>query len=119
MDEEKKNRRPTQEEVDEIRRIWKEGGITKSDLQGRYPFDITRILYNTGYFDQNYTPPIRYKQRGTRGEKNKGSKLTRKQVRDIRFAHSMGAKSKDLANKYGVSYSAIRNIVNYKKWKKE
>jgi hypothetical protein len=57
---------------------------------------------------------------GIRGEKNVSSKLTYRQVRRIRIRYKEGNSSQaDLANRYGVTQSAVKNIVNNKTWHKE
>lgn len=58
--------------------------------------------------------------KGIRGEKNASSKLTYRQVRRIRLRYAEGKSSQaDLANRYDVTQSAVKNIVNNKTWSKE
>jgi hypothetical protein len=58
------------------------------------------------------------KQHGTTpaGERNPKAKLTELQVHKIRELHRNGVKTWDLVDRFGVSFSAIRNIVNGHLW---
>lgn len=51
------------------------------------------------------------------GEKNGGAKLTVEQVRDIRAELAVGVVQRRLAERYGVSFTAIWRIANNLKWK--
>lgn len=54
------------------------------------------------------------------GEANRNSKLKWDQVREIRAQYVRGSKDRNtlsLARKYGVGQTAIREIVNHRKWK--
>jgi hypothetical protein len=52
------------------------------------------------------------------GEATSGAKLTAKQVTDIRALYMMSPLTKtDLAKLYGVGLTAVRNIVDRKRWK--
>lgn len=61
------------------------------------------------------------RQGAARGERNKGCKLTNKQVLEIRRVHNkcLGSKNgtKNLASKYNVHPSTIQRIVNNKRWR--
>lgn len=46
-----------------------------------------------------------------------GMKLDRPRALDIRMLHSMGTPIKDLVEKFGVTRSTVRSVVNYKTWK--
>lgn len=57
---------------------------------------------------------------GLRGENSGSSKLTYRQVRRIRIRYREGRSSQaELAERYGVTQSAVKNIVNNKTWSKE
>ena len=51
-----------------------------------------------------------------KGDRNHSSKLSWRQVREIRQARSAGVKGKDLAISYGVSQATISEIVNFRHW---
>lgn len=51
------------------------------------------------------------------GEKSSTAKLTKKEVLEIREQRKNGAKLKDLAIKYNISFSCIKKIVNNKTWR--
>lgn len=51
------------------------------------------------------------------GERNHTTKLDRYKVKEIRYRHKEGEKSKDLAEEYGVDVSNIRYIVNRVTWR--
>lgn len=51
------------------------------------------------------------------GSTNPASKLTVKDIREIRFKHFEGAIQTHLAKEYGVSPSLINLIVKYKNWR--
>lgn len=55
--------------------------------------------------------------RQARGEKAGGSKLTEKQVKEIRKLDEQGVSLSGLAQKYMVEYTTIRNIVMNHSWK--
>lgn len=58
--------------------------------------------------------------KGLRGENSSSSKLTYRQVRRIRLRYDEGNTSQaDLAKRYGVTQSAVKNIVHKKTWSKE
>ena len=59
---------------------------------------------------------MRKKGRGTCGVKNKSAKITEAQAREI-LALKGAAKSKDLAQKYGLNYGAINAIWKGKAWR--
>lgn len=52
-----------------------------------------------------------------KGESHPQSKLTAAQVAEIRADYGPGMTTWDLAEKYGVSKTAIKNIINHKSWK--
>lgn len=114
---ENNEKKPTPEQIKEIREKWLRGSYTLEKLKAEYPFNIVRIIYNTAYYDPDYKSPIRYSKRGRKGEAHPGAKLDRAKVKSIRFHYSRGASIKSLAEKYGVSYSAISDIVHMRKWK--
>lgn len=53
---------------------------------------------------------------GPRGERSSGSKLTEKQVIDIRVSLNKGGQVCAIANEYGVSRMCINRIKYYKSW---
>lgn len=58
--------------------------------------------------------------KGLRGEKSSSSKLTYRQVRRIRIRYEEGKSSQaELAKRYRVTQSAVKNIVNRKTWSRE
>ncbi len=58
--------------------------------------------------------------KGLRGENSGSSKLTYRQVRRIRLHYAKGKSSQaELAERYDVTQSAVKNIVNNKTWSKE
>lgn len=57
------------------------------------------------------------KGRGIIGEKNPSARLTPNQVRDIRKLHALGLSRRELAMRYGVSYSTIGMIIRGENWK--
>ena len=50
------------------------------------------------------------------GERNGNAKLTTEDVLEIRQRHLEGDSTRELAQEFGVSYGAIREIVLFKKW---
>lgn len=58
--------------------------------------------------------------KGLRGEKASSAKLTYRQAHRIRIRYAEGKTSQaKLADRYGVTQSAVKNIVNHKTWSKE
>jgi len=57
------------------------------------------------------------KGRSTLGERDGMSKLTAKQVREIRRCYAEGMLQIRLATEYGVSQNHISNIVNHRRWR--
>ena len=53
---------------------------------------------------------------GAKGESNPQSKLCEEDVLDVRWLHSLGVSSVDLAKSYGVSKSNVTAIVHRKTW---
>lgn len=67
--------------------------------------------------DNNRERAERGRNRNQNGEKNNGSKLTRKQVLEIRKRHKNGAIQRQLSKEYGVSPCQINLIVKRINWK--
>jgi hypothetical protein len=57
------------------------------------------------------------KARQARGERSASSKLTKDQVVEIRHRHRAGAKIRDLAIEFRMSYPAISDITGGRKWR--
>lgn len=50
------------------------------------------------------------------GESNGASKLTCRQVREMRNKHNKGQSQQSLANEYGISRQTVNRIINKKRW---
>lgn len=62
-------------------------------------------------------PSRRYPKRLRRGEANNKARLTAAQVRAIRALHQRGATIRGLARQYGLTKTAIANVVHYVTWR--
>lgn len=56
-------------------------------------------------------------ERGARGERAGGAKLTAEKVKEIRRRYAEGATLKGLAAEYGVRFTNVHMIVQRKTWK--
>lgn len=54
-----------------------------------------------------------------RGEKNPNAKLNLSQVREIRYRAERGAKSKDLAQEFGVARRTLSAIIHQEIWRED
>lgn len=61
--------------------------------------------------------PVAKRKGGNSGEAHPNSKLTVKKVKAIRYKYSCGVPQNVLVRQYGISKSAINNIVHNKLWK--
>ena len=69
-------------------------------------------LYDTGRVSEHYA--------GNKGTNNPNSKLTNEQVAEIRgWFIGCGVRLQELADKYNVSYSSVRNIIKGRRYKQE
>jgi hypothetical protein len=113
-------------EIRKIREMHDVHRLSTSQIADRYPVGremILRIVRNLAWRDPDYSPrpdlianrggkpPIRY------GESHHFSKLTRAQVIEIRRRYRNGGVTyRQLAIRFGVSKSAIGNIIRKRVW---
>ena len=104
-------------DINKIREKYTTEKITMDKLSEYYNVSKTNIddiLNNRIWKDSNYTPSIR----NNIGENNPISKLTWKQVKEIRELYNNGQYSQNkLAEMFGVHRWTIQNLINNETWK--
>ncbi len=105
----------------EIKEIRKDSinGMSAYEICGKYKIPLTTVYYitnNKSWIDNNYIP-FRVYSGCNKGETNPNSKLTQKNVNDIREKYNNGRKIISLAKEYNVHRMTISDIVHFKVWK--
>jgi DNA invertase Pin-like site-specific DNA recombinase len=103
----------TQDQVDEIRRIYAGGGITQLELAEKFNTtnsNINAIIHNARWVDGDYTPP------NTQNPEYHVNKLDMEKARQIRELYQGGTHSGELARRFKVHISSIANVVQNKSW---
>jgi group I intron endonuclease len=97
--------------VKEIRQKYCTGKYTQKELGKEFGVDrktITYVIKNETWFDENYIPK----------DFNHLCKLNKEIVEEIRILYKTDKFSlSELAEKYGVCFQNISNIINYKTWR--
>jgi hypothetical protein len=97
----------TWEQVREIRTRWLAGGVTLDEMAEEYGVTSGTLMHvttNRTWVDPAYVPPSRR------------AKLTATDVREIRRQREAGVKISALADQYGMSERAIRDVASGRRW---
>ena len=89
-----------------IRQRWQTERISFNALGREYQVSqsvIAGIVYNKSYYDPNYTPPS--------AEERRKWKLSDTDIASIMAEFQAGATRKELADKYGVGYERINEVI--------
>lgn len=103
--------------VGQIREEYAKGNITYDTIVKKYGVPkttVAKIIGNKSWKDDNYSPAIVYHGRG---ELNTNSKLTWKEVNDIREKYKNGKSITELSVECEVVYHTIYFIVKNRHWK--
>jgi DNA invertase Pin-like site-specific DNA recombinase len=103
----------TQDQVDEIRRIYAGGGVTQLELAEKFNTtnsNINAIIHNARWVDGDYIPP------DTQNPVYHVKKLDMERARQIRELYLKGVHAGELARRFEVHISSIANVVQNKSW---
>lgn len=117
------NAKLTKESVKEIREMYNPDKHTATGIANMYnvtPSTIINLLTNKSWYDESYVPTYKIKRTNIvrKGTDNHMCTLTEKDVLEIRhvFEANPNLRIVDISKKYGVSKTAIRNILTRKRW---
>lgn len=108
------------DDVDDIRRVYATGTILRRELCVQYGITmgyLGSILDNTRRTDPNYMPVSTKELLSKRKPSRPAAKLTEDEVRYIRSLSKQGMTHSQIAKRVGRSYETTRHIVLEKTWK--
>lgn len=108
----------TDTDVEEIQRLLM-SGETQENIAAKFGVHVMTVsnISRGESWTSVRIPGFNYERKGNRGEKNKQSRLTEDDVRDIRLRISSGETQKSVAKLYGLQQSYVSLIKNGKLWK--
>jgi transcriptional regulator with XRE-family HTH domain len=110
----------TWEEVKAIRRRYSDGETQDAlaDAFGSSQANVRRIIQNEQWVVENPDWIVRENHwwPGRRGEDNNFTRLTQKQVDEIRERYKRGERQKELAKAFGVNHGTISLIIRNETW---
>jgi DNA invertase Pin-like site-specific DNA recombinase len=102
-----------QEQVNEIRRLYSEGGITQIDLAEKFnttPSNINAIIHNSRWVDADYRAP------DTTSQSYRFNKLDMDKARQIREMYAQGMHAGAIADRFKIHITSVANVVQNKSW---